>query len=42
MQGPEGNEEAALFNSSLEFKHPIDIDGAEKEMLCSDCHGDLY
>jgi hypothetical protein len=42
MQGPEGLEEAALFNSSLEFKHPIDIDGAEKEMLCSDCHSELY
>jgi len=42
MQGPEGEEDAALFNSSLEFKHPIDIDGAEKEMLCSDCHRDLY
>lgn len=42
MQGPEGQEEAAPFNSSLEFLHPIDIDGAEKEMLCADCHRDLY
>ena len=42
MQGPEGEEEASPFNESLEFRHPIDIDGAEKEMLCSDCHSDLY
>lgn len=42
MQGPEGQEEAASFNESLVFKHPEDIYGAEFEMLCADCHGELY
>lgn len=42
MQGIAGEEEAAPFNSSLEFKHPEDIDQAWKEMLCSDCHSALY
>lgn len=42
MQGPAGEEEAALFNESLTFKHPVDVYGAEVEMLCSDCHNQLY
>ncbi len=42
MQGPDGEEQAALFNESLVFTHPVDIDGAENEMLCSDCHRELY
>lgn len=24
--------------AGLEFRHPIDIDGAEREMFCTDCH----
>ena len=42
MQGPEGQEEAAQFNESLLFKHPVDAYGAEFEMLCADCHAALY
>jgi hypothetical protein len=28
-------------NLSLEFKHPVDIDEAWKESLCTDCHTGL-
>jgi nitrate/TMAO reductase-like tetraheme cytochrome c subunit len=42
MQGPQGQEEAAPFNESLTFKHPVDAYGAEFEMLCSECHSSLY
>jgi hypothetical protein len=24
--------------AGLRFRHPIDIDGAEREMPCTDCH----
>ena len=41
-QGTPENKEVALFNSWLEFKHPVDIDEAWKEMMCSDCHRYLY
>lgn len=41
-QGIAGEEESVPLNSSLEFKHPVDIDQAWKEMLCSDCHSALY
>ncbi len=34
--------EATTIDSSLEFKHPVDIDEAWKEMACSDCHRYLY
>lgn len=26
----------------LEFRHPVDIDGAEKTEMCSSCHSQLY
>ena len=42
MQGPEGQEDAAPFNETLVFKHPVDAYGAEFEMLCADCHAELY
>ncbi len=42
LQGPADAVEAAEFNSSLDFKHPEDIDEAWKEMLCSECHSALY
>lgn len=32
----------ALVNEHLEFKHPVDIEEAWKEMLCSDCHNGMY
>ncbi len=34
--------ETVEINSSLEFKHPVDIEQAWKEMACSDCHRYLY
>ena len=42
MQGPTGAEEAAPFNSSLEFMHPVDIGEDWKYMNCSECHSALY
>ncbi len=35
-QGPDGDLETNL--AGLEFKHPVDISEAWKEMNCSDCH----
>jgi nitrate/TMAO reductase-like tetraheme cytochrome c subunit len=40
-QGTRDHMEVADFNSSLEFKHPVDIDEAWKESLCTDCHTGL-
>jgi hypothetical protein len=40
-QGTPEEMEVALLGQELEFKHPEDIDGAWKEMLCSDCHTGL-
>jgi len=33
--------QAAAFGQSLEFQHPVDIDDAWKEGLCTDCHTGL-
>lgn len=41
-QGSVGNFETTTIDKSLEFKHPVDIDEAWKEMACSDCHRYLY
>jgi len=41
-QGTADNFEVAPFNSFLDFRHPVDIDDAWKEMNCSDCHSALY
>lgn len=41
-QGTPGKEEVAPFNGALEFKHPVDIDNAWKEMACIECHKKLY
>ena len=38
-EGRPGTMEYAPVNSSLEFKHPVDIGQAWKEMACSECHG---
>jgi len=40
-QGNPDNLEKAVFGSPLEFKHPVDIDGAWQEMNCSECHTGL-
>lgn len=40
-QGPKENMEFASFGQSLEFKHPLDIDEAWKESLCTECHTGL-
>ena len=40
-QGTPGKMEKAAFGSSLEFKHPVDIEEEWKESLCTDCHTGL-
>ncbi|MEJ2634990.1 MAG: NapC/NirT family cytochrome c [Calditrichia bacterium] len=40
-QGTPGNMERTDVNKALEFKHPVDIDQAWKESLCTDCHTGL-
>lgn len=40
-QGPPDSLQVASINSSLEFKHPVNIDEAWKDMLCTDCHTGL-
>ncbi|MBI9033321.1 MAG: NapC/NirT family cytochrome c [Bacteroidales bacterium] len=41
-QGAPDSLEVALSFESLEFTHPINIKGKWKELLCSECHADLY
>jgi hypothetical protein len=41
-QGNEEHFETTAIDSSLEFRHPVDIDMAWKEMACADCHRYLY
>ena len=41
-QGSDINYENTTLDMSLEFKHPVDIDEAWKEMACADCHRYLY
>jgi hypothetical protein len=41
-QGSDINYENTTLDMPLEFKHPVDIDEAWKEMACSDCHRYLY
>lgn len=41
-QGDHDNYETTSIDESLEFKHPVDIDQAWKEMACADCHRYLY
>ena len=40
-QGPPDNMEVASFGKSLEFRHPVDIEEAWKESLCTECHTGL-
>ena len=40
-QGPASKMQTATFGKSLPFKHPVDIEGAWKESLCTDCHTGL-
>ncbi len=40
-QGTPGNMERATIGNRLEFKHPVDIDQAWKEAMCTDCHTGL-
>ncbi len=37
-QGTSDNYEVTFVNSSLEFKHPVDIGESWKEYSCTDCH----
>jgi hypothetical protein len=37
-QGPPNNLEMGTLRKPLEFRHPVDIDQAWKEFLCSECH----
>lgn len=41
-QGNADGFESTSIDSSLEFRHPVDIDQAWKEMTCADCHRYLY
>lgn len=41
-QGSPDNFETSSVDVPLEFRHPVDIDEAWKEMACSDCHRYLY
>jgi len=41
-QGNSSNYVSSTIDQSLEFKHPVDIDQAWKEMACADCHRYLY
>ena len=41
-QGTAGDYEMTTIENSLEFRHPVDIDEAWKEMTCADCHRYLY
>jgi nitrate/TMAO reductase-like tetraheme cytochrome c subunit len=41
-QGTKDMEEMVGLNQSLEFQHPVDIEGAWKDYLCIDCHRYLY
>lgn len=37
-QGPADSIGTTLTTSGLEFRHPVDIRGAERSMACSECH----
>lgn len=41
-QGIPGEMEYAIGDSSLIFRHPIDIKNKWKRMLCAECHSELY
>jgi len=41
-QGPENDFQTTTIDSSLEFKHPVDIGEMWKEAACSECHRYLY
>ncbi len=41
-QGSPDTLQVAKYNESLEFVHPNDPDQFWKEMLCVDCHGEMY
>ena len=41
-QGNADSMQVTSLNSSLEFRHPIDIDGEWKNNLCTECHRYLY
>lgn len=41
-QGTQDSLQTAMTNSFIDFRHPVDIGDAWKEMLCSECHRQLY
>ncbi|MEN8156363.1 MAG: NapC/NirT family cytochrome c [Bacteroidota bacterium] len=41
-QGTTEHFETTSIDSSLQFRHPVDIDEAWKELACADCHRYLY
>ncbi|MFC2087182.1 cytochrome c3 family protein [Bacteroidota bacterium] len=42
QQGTLESMEVAPFNEYLEFRHPVDVEDAWREYLCTDCHRYLY
>lgn len=42
VQGTGEEKQYSTFKDTLEFQHPVDIDGMWKESVCSDCHRYLY
>ena len=41
-QGTPGSMQYAYDSTSLDFKHPINIKGKWKTLMCSECHDNLY
>lgn len=42
MQGTPDHSQSAPLHEGLDFQHPVDIQEAWKESLCTDCHRYLY
>ncbi|HNY02139.1 MAG TPA: NapC/NirT family cytochrome c [Bacteroidales bacterium] len=41
-QGPTGNIRYGTVDSTMEFRHPVDIGTKWKEYFCTECHRELY
>jgi hypothetical protein len=41
-QGPNGEEEFAMLNEDLPFRHPVELEDGWDEDVCSECHRYLY
>ena len=42
LQGTPGDQEKTSIDNALDFRHPVDIGEAWKEMTCTECHRYLY